>query len=115
MQVIFFFTMISFVCNLGQANDCYEPDMCTCLAKVILCENIFGEPHVWVSDADMIEKFYLSSSLITSLAFMDSFRNLKLLSIYEDVRINCTLVYTKRTTTSVHIDVNQCAGMLYFG
>ena len=92
-------------------NDCYEQDLCTYLERIILCQNIFGAPDVQVSAPKRIEKLYLSRSWITSLHFMDDFPNLQVMSIYNDVIINCSLIYQKEATSSVQIDVDHCPGM----
>ena len=111
MQILVCVCIIFFAQNTVQGNDCYEIDLCACLEKIILCQNIFGAPDVLVSDPTRIEKFYISSSWISSLDFMDNFPKLQLLSLYKDVVINCTLVYQKEGTSSVHIDADHCPGM----
>ena len=109
------FILLTVLFCMVSTNDCQSPDKCTCLETMILCQNIFGEPRVRVTAPGKVTRFYLSNSYINSLDFLDEFENLVLLSLYTDVRINCTLVYRKmETTLNIRFDVSNCPGRISF-
>ena len=113
MKMFTLFFMLTFLSTTVQfRNDCLELDKCDCYDLQIICQNMWDEPVIIISEPDRIMQFFVLNYYLPGLDFLDQFKNLQLFRITADVNINCTLVNEKRSGASYVIEAPGCSGKL---